>query len=97
MFGLPNPKNKQEFGRWFSKSGFNIRELRSGRQSFHFQSVDKLVEFLTSTGALAGYDDMLDLRDSEIIMQMVSYFNKKKILETEHRYVYGLFEKKELD
>lgn len=96
MFDLPNPKNKQELGRWFSKSGFCIRELRSGRQTFHFQNADKLVKFLTSTGALAGYDDMIDLTNSEIKMQMVTYFNKEKILETEHRYVYGLFEKRRL-
>lgn len=93
MFDLPNPRNKQELGRWFSKSGFCIKELHSGKQTFHFQNADKLVEFLTSTGALAGYDDMLDLTNSEIKMQMVTYFKKKKILETEHRYVYGLFEK----
>lgn len=93
MMDLPNPKNKEEFGRWFSKSGFNIKELRSGRQTFHFKNSDKLVEFLTSTGALAGYDHMLDLRDSEIIMQMVSYFKDNNILETEHRYVYGMFKK----
>lgn len=93
MINLPNPKNKEEFGRWFLKSGFHIKELHSGRQIFHFQKADKLVEFLTSTGALAGYDDMLDLRDRKIIMQMVSYFNNKGILKTEHRYVYGMFEK----
>lgn len=94
MFDLPNPKSKHEFGSWFSKSGFHIIEIRSGRQTFHFQHADKLVEFLTSTGALAGYDNMIDLRDSEIVKQMVSYFNRNKILETEHRYVYGMFEKR---
>lgn len=94
MLDLPNPKNKQELGRWFSKSGFSIRELRSGRQTFRFPKAEKLVEFLTSTGALAGYDNMLDLKNKNIKTQMISYFKKNKISETEHRYVYGLFEKR---
>lgn len=94
MFDLPNPKNKQKFSKWFTKSGFSINELHSGSQTFHFQNADKLVRFLTSTGALAGYDEMLDLRDLEIKKQMISYFNKKKILEVEHRYVFGMFEKR---
>lgn len=93
MFDLPNPKDKQDFGSLFTNAGFFIKEVRNGRQTFHFQNADRLVEFLTSTGALAGYDDMLDLRDRVIKMQMVSYFNDKRILKAEHRYVYGLFEK----
>ncbi len=96
MFDLPNPKNKQEFARWFKKSGFYIKELGAGKQMFRFQKTEKLVEFLTSTGALAGYDVMLDLRDRKIKKQMVSYFKKKKISEAEHRYVFGLFENRRL-
>lgn len=96
MFDLPNPKNKQEFGRWFTKAGFCINELRAGRQTIHFKNTNNLVTFLTSTGALAGYDDMIDLRNNEIKMQMVSYFNMKKILKTEHRYVYGVFRNRKL-
>lgn len=94
MFDLPNPKNKQQFRRWFTKAGLHMKELRVGRQRIYFKNAEKLTKFLTSTGALAGYDDMLDLRDHEIKMQMVSYFNKKKILKAEHRYVFGLFEKR---
>lgn len=96
MFDLPNPKNKQEFARWFTKSGFSINKIRSGRQIFHFQNANKLVKFLTSTGALAGYDDMIDLNNSEIKMQMVSYFNRKKIVKAEHRFVFGVFKKRRL-
>lgn len=93
MFDLPNPKNKKEFGRWFTKAGFCTVELCAGRQTFHFKNAKKLVEFLNSTGALAGYDDMLDLRNSEVQKQMVSYFNKKNISKAEHLYVFGLFKK----
>lgn len=93
MFDLPNPKNKQVFAQWFRKAGFSVNKVASGRQTIHFQSTDKLVEFLTSTGALAGYDNMLDLRNPEIKLQMSSYFNRNNILKVEHRYVYGLFKK----
>lgn len=96
MFDLPNPKSKQEFGSWFTKSGFSISKIRSGRQTFHFQNSGKLAEFLTSTGALAGYDDMIDLDNSKIKMQMISYFNKRKIVKAEHRFVFGVFEKRRL-
>lgn len=94
MYSLPNPKNKEEFRRWFIKSGFNMKELAAGRQIFNFQNAEKLVEFLTSTGALAGYDDMLNLRNNEIKRQMISYFKRKRILKVEHRFVSGLFEKR---
>ncbi len=93
MINLPNPKNKREFGRWFSKAGFYIDELHTGKQIFHFKNAKELVEFLSSTGALAGYDIMIDIRNSKIQSQMVSYFKNKNILKAEHLYVFGLFEK----
>ncbi|MDD4774516.1 MAG: methyltransferase domain-containing protein [Eubacteriales bacterium] len=93
MFDLPNPKNKKEFAGWFTKAGFCIDELDDGRQIFCFKNAKRLVEFLNSTGALAGYDTMLDLRADTIQRQMVSYFKKNNILIAEHRFVFGVFEK----
>lgn len=91
MFDLPNPKDGKVFRRWFTNCGFNVIFVRRASQSFHFPNASKLVEFLTSTGALAGYDRMIDLRSDKIKKQMIKYFNKKQIDTTEHRFIYGIF------
>lgn len=93
MRDLPNPKNRQVFERWFTSCGFNVMFLQRACQRFHFTNASKLVEFVTSTGALAGYDRMIDLRSVKIKQQMITYFDSKQIDSTEHRFVYGIFEK----
>ncbi len=92
MIDLPNPKSSQMFQHWFISCGFDVVTVKKARHRFHFANATKLVEFLTSTGALAGYDRMIDLRSSKIKQQMIAYFNRKQINSTEHRFIYGIFE-----
>ena len=92
MIDLPNPKNRQMFQHWFMSCGFDVITVKKARHRFYFTNATKLVEFLTSTGALAGYDRMIDLRSERIKQQMITYFNRKQINSTEHRFIYGIFE-----
>lgn len=92
MFDLPNPKNRKVFQQWFTSNGFQVQSIKRARKKFYFVNAAKLVEFLTSTGALAGYDQMIDLRSDKIKKQMIHYFERKQIVSTEHRFIYGIFE-----
>ncbi len=92
MSDLPNPKSRQVFQNWFICCGFDAVTVKKARHRFHFANAAELVEFLTSTGALAGYDRMIDLRSDRIKQQMISYFSRKNINSTEHRFIYGIFE-----
>lgn len=92
MIDLPNPKSRQVFQNWFIRCGFDVVTVKRARHRFNFDNATKLVEFLTSTGALAGYDRMIDLRSDRIKQQMIAYFSRKKINSTEHRFIYGIFE-----
>lgn len=94
MVDLPNPKNSQVFEGWFTACDFDVTLVQKSNQHFRFANAAELVEFVTSTGALAGYDRMIDLRSDKIKQQMVHYFDKKQINSTEHRFVYGIFEKR---
>lgn len=96
MIDLPNPKSRQMFQHWFISCGFDVVTVRKARHRFYFANATKLVEFLTSTGALAGYDRMIDLRSDRIKQQMITYFNRKQINSTEHRFIYGIFENSRL-
>ncbi len=93
MMDLPNPKSRKMFQHWFLSCGFDVVIVKRARHRFHFTNATKLVEFLTSTGALAGYDRMIDLRSDSMKQQMITYFNRKHINSTEHRFIYGIFEK----
>ncbi|MBN7772310.1 class I SAM-dependent methyltransferase [Clostridium aminobutyricum] len=94
MRDLPNPKNSKVFEGWFTDCGFDVTLVQKGSQRFGFANAAELVEFVTATGALAGYDRMIDLRSDKIKQQMIQYFDTKQIDSTEHRFVYGIFEKR---
>lgn len=91
MRDLPNPKNREVFQQWFVSFGFDVMIVKKARHRFHFVSASKMVEFLTSTGALAGYDRMIDLRSDKMKQQMITYFKREHINSTEHRFIYGIF------
>ena len=94
MIDLPNPKNSEVFEGWFKDCGFDVSLVRQSSQCFDFENAEELVEFVTSTGALAGYDRMINLRSDKIKGQMIQYFKSKQVYSTEHRFVYGIFEKR---
>lgn len=91
MKELPNPIHQRTFTRWFLKENFSKIEVKSGSHIFTFNDSKSLVSFVTSTGALAGFDAMVDIQDDDIKNSMIKLFNKKKINTITHKYVWGIF------
>lgn len=93
MLALPNPKNKHIFGKWFRSVGFEEIKVVQGRQIFQFNDMRKLVRWVTHTGALAGFDCMIDLKDESIQHQLAIELKKEKIKQITHSFVWGVFRK----
>lgn len=91
MKELPNPISKLTFCRWFKKKNFSVAEVKSGSHIFTFDNADSLVSFVTSTGALAGFDAMVDMENKKVKSTMINLFNKKGINTITHKYVWGIF------
>lgn len=91
MKELPNPIGHKSFRRWFEKENFKKLEIASGSHKFSFKDTKDLVLFITSTGALAGFDAMVDMEDESIKDSMIKLFNEKKINTITHKYVWGIF------
>lgn len=93
MLELPNPKNEQQLNKWITKKGFQKKFSQSGSQVISFASSALAVEFVTSTGALAGFDMMLDLHNEKIKKQMITKFEQTKTKTITHYFVYGIYQK----
>ena len=91
MLPLPNPKNKKVLNRWFKKYKFNEVMSSEGEHEFYFPNAEQLTEFVTSTGALAGFDVMIKLREKEIKTQLVKLFEENKTYKVTHKFVYGIY------
>jgi ubiquinone/menaquinone biosynthesis C-methylase UbiE len=91
MKELPNPIHPRTFTRWFKKENFSKVEVKSGSHVFTFDDTESLVSFITSTGALAGFDAMVDMQDNDVRKLMIKLFNKKNINTITHKYVWGIF------
>ena len=91
MKELPNPIHSKTFTRWFKKENFSKVEVKRGSHIFTFDNTESLVSFITSTGALAGFDAMVDMQDNDIKYSMIKLFNKKNINTITHKYVWGIF------
>ncbi|WP_418223768.1 class I SAM-dependent methyltransferase [Clostridium isatidis] len=91
MREIPNPVNKFSFARWFKKKKFSVVDLKSGVHIFNFNDADSLVNFVTSTGALAGFDTMVDMYSDDVKRSMINLFNKKGINTITHKYVWRIF------
>ncbi|WP_411167522.1 class I SAM-dependent methyltransferase [Clostridium sp. MB05] len=91
MKELPNPIHHKTFTRWFKKEKFSKIEVKSGSHIFTFDDTKSLVTFVTSTGALAGFDAMVDMQDNKIKDTMINLFNEKEINTITHKYVWGVF------
>lgn len=92
MLELPNPINEYTFSKWFLKEGFKICKLDKGQHIFSFDNSEKLIYWVTSTGALAGFDSMIDMSDVDVLNTMVELVEKKNIRTITHKYVWGVFE-----
>ena len=91
MKELPNPVHHKTFTRWFEKESFSKIEVKSGSHIFTFDNTKSLVSFVTSTGALAGFDAMVNMEDEEVKSSMIKLFNDKGIKTITHKYVWEIF------
>lgn len=90
MMELPNPRDKSELAGWFTKAGLAPIEIREDAHKFCFETAPKAVEWVTSTGALAGFDVMLDLRQQSVRKQMAVLFQQYGFLSITHTFVWGV-------
>lgn len=96
MMDLPNPKTSKIFEKWFAREKMKTLYMGQASQKFRFKKMEDLVRFIVSTGAMAGYDQMIPLREPLVQKEMMEYFERRKISVLEHQFVYGIFEKGEL-
>ncbi len=93
MLQLPNPKDLKAFDNWFLQNAFSVIMSKEGFHDFNFKTSQELAEFVVSTGALAGFDVMLDLRNPGVQADMVRLFQEQHLTKATHRYVYGIYKK----
>lgn len=91
MLELPNPISKVTFNGWFTRKGFKKHHLESGEHKFNFEDTNKLINWVTSTGALAGFDTMVNMEDIEVKNTMIKLFNKHNIKSITHKFVWGIY------
>ena len=89
-----NPAALKANLRWAKKAGLKNCRVTSKKQEFYFTDWNRAAKFVTSTGALAGYDAMLDLKNEKIfntlVEQLQKFFTKPCIT---HHFVMGIFKK----
>lgn len=90
MMELPNPKNEKQLIKWFRICGFDKIKTFHGCHSFSFDSTDDAARWVTSTGALAGFDVMLRLRDNDMKKQISMLFGKLGMKSITHDFVLGV-------
>ena len=91
MLELPNPKTEQQLNLWAQKNSFCTKVSKSLSHIFAFESPISAVDFVTSTGALAGFDIMIDLQEREIKKQLVALLEQTNTIT--HNFVYGIYTK----
>ncbi|MBI2266476.1 MAG: methyltransferase domain-containing protein [Armatimonadetes bacterium] len=93
MLELPNPKDERHLDRWLRKAGFCEAQTFRGMHKFSFDSTAEMTDWVTSTGALAGFDVMADLHDEEVKKQVSALFERFGILAITHDFVWGIARK----
>ena len=91
MLELPNPVSERSFNRWFTSEKFNKKYSKSGSHSFNFKTTDELVNWVTSTGALAGFDIMVNMDDKDVQETMANLFRERNISSITHKFVWGVY------
>ena len=91
MLDLPNPKSIKQFEKKFKKNEFETLDIFEDNHMFVFDNHIEQIEFVINTGALAGYDVMLDLHDLKIKKDMQRLLKSKTIT---HSFIGGIFLKK---
>lgn len=93
MLRLPNPKDITAFDNWFKKYSFAKIVSKEGFHDFKFRTGRELAEFVVSTGALAGFDIMLDLKQPDVQADMIRLLQEHDLTVATHRFVYGIYQK----
>lgn len=91
MLELPNPISENSFNRWFTRKGFNKVYSKSGSHKFNFKNSYELVKWITSTGALAGFDIMINMNNLDVKETMSKLFKKNNISCITHKFVWGVY------
>lgn len=91
MLELPNPISEGSFNKWFKNENLKRIYSKSGSHRFDFESTDKLVNWVTSTGALAGFDIMVNMENRDVQNTMVKFFRDKNINSITHKFVWGIY------
>ncbi|MGL4345685.1 MAG: class I SAM-dependent methyltransferase [Cellulosilyticaceae bacterium] len=93
MRDLPNPKSKKIFVDWFEHAGFETLRAEEGKQVFEFQTTGELGQWVTHTGALAGFDCMIDLRNPKVQGELIRLLEKEKVTSLTHDFVWAVLRK----
>lgn len=93
MLELPNPAHKKVFDRWFTKEGFTLLRGAEDQHIFSFENERELAKWITHTGALAGFDVMIDLKNKRIQDKMRHLLKQEGIDQVTHAFVWGIFKK----
>ncbi|MGL4453217.1 MAG: class I SAM-dependent methyltransferase [Sarcina sp.] len=91
MLELPNPISESSFNRWFKSKKMKRIYSKSGSHKFGFKSTDLLVNWVISTGALAGFDTMVNMEDKDVQETMERLFKEKDISNITHKFVWGVY------
>ena len=94
MLPLPNPFNRKTFDLWFRRAGFAKVSSCQDEYCFHFANSEMITEFITSTGALAGYDKMLNLKAPELRTELTNILTQNEVTTVTHRFVWGIYQKR---
>lgn len=78
MLDLPTPKDKSMLLKWGETNGFQCVSIEDNKQDFKFDSFKEATKFVTSTGALAGYDVMLDIKRQDILSMFTQLLEKSE-------------------
>lgn len=71
MFELPLPKNKRHLSNLLSSARFKEIKTWQGKEQFSFRNGHHATYWIFNTGALAGYDQILDVRNDP---ELFKYF-----------------------
>lgn len=93
MMELPNPRDEKHLYALMCKAGFTQTRTYRDFHKFMFSSASEAADWVTSTGALAGFDIMIDLHDPEVKSKLALLFEKYDISEITHHFIWGVARK----
>lgn len=94
MMDLPNPKDASMLKKWGEKENLTCIFSEDALHQFTFDSWQEATTFVTSTGALAGYDKMIDLTKQDVLNDLAVLLKENGDTPTiSHYFVKMIFQK----